>query len=63
MYFVCNIVDVAGIEPAFANSVLSNFVRSNHFTPSSSLPLTAAPSNYLRRQALCTLADTSWLTI
>ena len=51
MYFVCNIVDVAGIEPAFANSVLSNFVRSNHFTP------------YLRRQALCTLADTSWLTI
>ena len=45
MYFVCNIVDVAGIEPAFANSVLSNFV------------------NYLRRQALCTLADTSWLTI
>jgi len=33
MNFVCNIVDVAGIEPAFANSVLSNFVRANHFTP------------------------------
>ena len=52
MNFVCNIVDVAGIEPAsnlsrppVVNSVLSNFV------------------NYLRRQALCTLADTSWLTI
>ena len=37
-------MDVAGIEPAFANSVLSNFVRANHFTPICSTYLQYYPS-------------------
>lgn len=64
MNFVCNIVDVAGIEPTFKLVWLS--------PPISCLTISRPPVvnsvllnfvNYLRRQALCTLADTSWLTI
>ena len=55
MYFVCNVVDVAGIEPAFANSVLH--LANQPFHAHKAAVTDISP---VRGEAICTSLMVRW---